>query len=118
MSCCGNRAVTAATPAEADPAHPPQVPDGGAPPGSAALATGLAWFGEMVSHCYEASVEAKAAGQLSHPNIVKVYYVGHVEGRLTVVMEYVPGKTLREMLHSHKALPESRALGRCFVGCG
>lgn len=30
---------------------------------SPALAAGLAWFGEMVPHCYEAAVEAKAAGR-------------------------------------------------------
>ena len=63
MSCCGKREVSAAASAEADPAHPPQVPAGGVSPGSPALAAGLAWFGDMVSHCYEAAVAAKAAGR-------------------------------------------------------
>ena len=63
MSCCGKRAASAAAPAEADPAHPPQVPEDRAPPGSPALAAGLAWFADMVPHCYEHAAAAKAAGR-------------------------------------------------------
>jgi benzoyl-CoA reductase/2-hydroxyglutaryl-CoA dehydratase subunit BcrC/BadD/HgdB len=63
MSGCGNREASAAAPAEADPAHPPQVPEECAPPGSPALATGLAWFGDMVQHCYDEATAAKAAGR-------------------------------------------------------
>lgn len=62
MSCCGKREASGAAPAEADPAHPPQVSEESAQPGSSALAEGLGWFAEMVPHCYEAAQAAKAAG--------------------------------------------------------
>ena len=42
--------------------------------------------------------EARAAAGLGHPNIVDVYDAG-VEGRLRfIVMEYVPGETLRDVI--------------------
>ena len=40
--------------------------------------------------------EAKAAARITHPNIVNVYDVGVAEGRHYIVMEYVPGRTLKE----------------------
>ena len=42
--------------------------------------------------------EAKAATNLSHPNIVTVHDFGLDEGRLFIVMECVPGKDLNTML--------------------
>jgi serine/threonine-protein kinase len=42
--------------------------------------------------------EAQAAARLSHPNIVHVYAVGHVEGVRFIAMEYVAGRTLRDRL--------------------
>src|SRR3954462_14422120 len=38
--------------------------------------------------------EARLAGGLAHPNIVRVYDVGELEGRPFIVMEYVPGTSL------------------------
>src|SRR3954447_24437321 len=38
--------------------------------------------------------EARAAGHLSHPNIVAVYDIGQVSGTLYIVMEYVRGLPL------------------------
>ena len=38
--------------------------------------------------------EARLAGRLAHPNIVRVYDVGELEGRPFIVMEYVPGTSL------------------------
>jgi eukaryotic-like serine/threonine-protein kinase len=38
--------------------------------------------------------EARLAGRLSHPNVVQVFDAGEAEGRLFIVMEYVPGHTL------------------------
>jgi len=40
--------------------------------------------------------EARLAGRLSHPNIVRVYDAGDAEGRPFIVMEYVPGASLAE----------------------
>ncbi len=44
--------------------------------------------------------EAQAAGSLSHPNIVTIYDVGVHEGRSFIAMEYIEGKTLRELINS------------------
>ncbi|HXV65326.1 MAG TPA: protein kinase, partial [Vicinamibacteria bacterium] len=47
--------------------------------------------------------EASAAGRLHHPGITAVYDVGHMEdGTPFIVMEYVRGRTLREVLHSEE----------------
>lgn len=40
--------------------------------------------------------EARLAGRLSHPNIVRVYDAGETDGRPFIVMEYVPGASLAE----------------------
>ncbi len=42
--------------------------------------------------------EAQAAGNLSHPNIVTVYDVAEENGKYYIAMEYLEGKTLRELL--------------------
>lgn len=53
--------------------------------------------------------EARAAAALQHPNIVDVYDAG-VEGDLPyIVMEYVPGETLRDLIAREGPLPPSRA---------
>ncbi len=40
--------------------------------------------------------EARLAGRLSHPNVVKVYDAGETDGQPFIVMEYVAGTTLAE----------------------
>lgn len=42
--------------------------------------------------------EARAAANLSHPNIVTVHDFGFHKGRLFIVMEYVPGQNLKEII--------------------
>lgn len=42
--------------------------------------------------------EASALARLSHPNIVSVYELTQYEGRLAMVMEYVSGTTLSELI--------------------
>lgn len=44
--------------------------------------------------------EARAAANLSHPNIVTVHDFGMDQGRLFIVMEYVPGTNLNAMLQN------------------
>ncbi len=42
--------------------------------------------------------EARAASALNHPNIVTIYDIVHENGRDVIVMEYVPGKTLDQVI--------------------
>ena len=42
--------------------------------------------------------EARAAANLSHPNIVTVHDFGFDQGQLFLVMEHVPGKDLKSLL--------------------
>ncbi|MFC1559147.1 protein kinase [Gemmatimonadota bacterium] len=56
--------------------------------------------------------EAKAAARLSHANIAQVYEIDEEDGRLYIVMEYVPGGSLRDMLDEAKgkSLPLEKVL--------
>lgn len=54
--------------------------------------------------------EAKAAGQLSHPNIVTVYSYGETDEFECICMEYVPGKTLALALTERKAFDSLDAI--------
>ncbi|HEY1391840.1 MAG TPA: serine/threonine-protein kinase, partial [Methylibium sp.] len=49
--------------------------------------------------------EARAAGGLSHPNIVTVYDVGEIEGRPYMAMELLEGEPLSEALEKGQSLP-------------
>ncbi len=42
--------------------------------------------------------EAKSASALNHPNIVHIYDIGEVNGMQFIAMEYVPGKTLEQLI--------------------
>lgn len=42
--------------------------------------------------------EAQAATALAHPNIVEIYDVGEYKGHHYIVMEYVAGKTLKQVI--------------------
>jgi len=50
--------------------------------------------------------EAQSAGSLSHPNIVTIYDVGVHENKTFIAMEYVEGKTLRELIKSDDLMIE------------
>lgn len=48
--------------------------------------------------------EALSVSNLSHPNIVEVYDVGEEDGQYYIVMEYIEGKTLKQLLYKRGAL--------------
>jgi beta-lactam-binding protein with PASTA domain len=54
--------------------------------------------------------EAKHAAALSHPNVVAMYDQGTDKGHVFLVMEYVPGHTLRDLLTEQGRLGPRRAL--------
>jgi beta-lactam-binding protein with PASTA domain/tRNA A-37 threonylcarbamoyl transferase component Bud32 len=54
--------------------------------------------------------EAQAVALLSHPNIVSIYDVGEENGLPYLVMEYVEGKNLKELIRSEGALSPSEVV--------
>ncbi len=54
--------------------------------------------------------EALSASSLSHPNIVEMYDVGEDNGLYYIVMEYVEGKTLKQLLKKRGSLTLSEAI--------
>jgi serine/threonine-protein kinase len=54
--------------------------------------------------------EAKNAAGLSHPNIVSIYDRGEAEGTYYIAMEYLDGRTLKELLVSRGPTPVAVAI--------
>ncbi len=54
--------------------------------------------------------EARSAASLSHPNVVSIYDVGQDEGLDYIVMEYIPGTTLKDIIKQEAPLPVEQAL--------
>lgn len=54
--------------------------------------------------------EASAAAALSHKNIVEIYDVGEDNDQYYIVMEYVPGRTLKELIAKRGALHVMEAI--------
>lgn len=54
--------------------------------------------------------EALQASSLSHPNIVEMYDVGEDKGVYYIVMEYVDGKTLKQLIKKRGALTISECI--------
>ncbi|WP_147264160.1 Stk1 family PASTA domain-containing Ser/Thr kinase [Desertihabitans brevis] len=54
--------------------------------------------------------EARAAARLSHPNVVSVFDQGHGGGRPYIVMEFVEGTTLRNVIGREAPMTPLRAL--------
>src|SRR5213082_656852 len=53
--------------------------------------------------------EAQSAANLNHPNIVSVYDWGQEQGTYFIVMEYIEGRSLRQMIREDGPLPAKQA---------
>ena len=60
--------------------------------------------------------EAKAMARLTHPNLIRVYDSGDLDGLLYIVMEYVPGKSLFHSAHG-KAIDSRQAVEIVLAAC-
>jgi eukaryotic-like serine/threonine-protein kinase len=54
--------------------------------------------------------EGRVAARLSHPNIVQVFDVGEDGGRPFIVMEYVAGESLGDMIARERRVPPERVV--------
>jgi serine/threonine-protein kinase len=54
--------------------------------------------------------EARAAGRMTHPNIVAVYEFGHEAGVYFIAMEYVEGRELKDYFDKHERFPLSEVV--------
>ena len=53
--------------------------------------------------------EARSAAKLNHPNIVQAYAVGEEDGIFFFAMEFIDGKTMKEVLAAEKKIEPKRA---------
>lgn len=65
----------------------------------------LAYDGEFVARFQR---EAQAAANLRHPNIVTIFDVGQQDGLYYIVMQYLEGRTLKEVIEQDSPLPPER----------
>jgi serine/threonine protein kinase len=54
--------------------------------------------------------EASAASRLSHPNVVDIYDVGESDGMHYIVMEFIRGRTLKQLIQQRGALSVSESI--------
>src|SRR5947208_6481881 len=54
--------------------------------------------------------EASAAAGLQHPNVVGVFDRGEYDGTYYIAMEYLPGRTLKEVIREEAPLDQLRAI--------
>jgi eukaryotic-like serine/threonine-protein kinase len=61
--------------------------------------------------------EARAAGLLSHPNIVTVYDAGEEDGLFYITMEYIEGRSLQALVDERQPFPLARVLRLMEQAC-
>ncbi|MBN1537019.1 MAG: serine/threonine protein kinase [Anaerolineales bacterium] len=61
--------------------------------------------------------EAKAAANLSHPNIITIHDFGFDVGRLFIIMEYVPGTDLKSLLQQRGKFPVDETIELMIQAC-
>ena len=53
--------------------------------------------------------EARAAGAVSHPNVIPIYFIGQDDGRHYFAMEYVSGRSVQAMIRQEGRIGNPRA---------
>jgi serine/threonine protein kinase len=61
--------------------------------------------------------EARAAADLKHENIIDIFGYGEAEGVYYIAMEFVEGKSLKELINSVKFIPHDIALAIAYEIC-
>lgn len=61
--------------------------------------------------------EAQVIARLNHPNIVRVYDIEHQYRTIFIVMEYLSGQSLRDLLEDKRRFPFSRAVNLLTQVC-
>ncbi len=74
-------------------------------------------FSEDATFQKRFKLEAKAAANLSHPNIVTIYDFGFDDGMPIIVMEYVPGVDLKSIIQKLGHLDISLAIQLMIQAC-
>jgi eukaryotic-like serine/threonine-protein kinase len=54
-------------------------------------------------------LEARAFARVNHPNVARVYDAVEIDGRAWIVMEYVPSRSLQQVLDADGPLPPDRS---------
>ncbi len=63
--------------------------------------------------------EARAMSHLTHPNTVRVFLYGEIEdGSLYIIMEFLEGKNLNQVVRTEGPLSAERAIGILTQACG
>jgi serine/threonine protein kinase len=70
------------------------------------LAPHLVWDKDFVSRFQR---EAQTVARLDHPNIVAIHNVGEADGNHYIAMDYLDGRTLKQLIDKEGALPLERA---------
>src|SRR5918992_4473730 len=74
-----------------------------------AIKVPLAHYAHAPEFAHRFRREAQAAASLSHPGVVAVYDTGSENGTHFIVMEYVDGRTLRDVIRAEAPLYPDRA---------
>lgn len=74
-------------------------------------------FSRDKSFVVKFKTEALSAARINHPNIVNIYDVGQENDVHYIVMEYVDGQTLKEIIRSEAPLPIDKAADIAIMIC-
>jgi len=62
-------------------------------------------------------LEARAAGKLSHQNLIQVYDVGKYQGKYYFSMEFIDGVTVEDLIRHEGAMPVDKVIDICMQVC-